>query len=442
MQEQPTTSDINQESELDKEQQTESNLEKIEESAITKIDYIKVPVKRLDSLLDLVEELLINRMHIEEISQRNPELKNVFSHMDMLISGIQFEVTQSRLVPVEQAFARFPRMIRDLSQKENKKINFEVSGGEIELDRSVVDKLGEPLIHLLRNAVDHGITEEGKINLSAIRKSERVQFVVENIGEKINIEKIKKVALSKGLVTTQTISEMKESAIIDFIFHPNFSTKDHVTEISGRGVGLNVVKKFADSFNGRILAENTDKGARFILELPQTLAIIETLLVEVNKSIFAIPFTDIERSVKVYNTDIKRMADRDMGVIDGTNIPLIDLSESFKYVDAIKKVVHVKNSEGKKISNSELTNPEELKTTENQEKAIKKDHKLVVLVKKEEGMAGIVVDSLITEQEVIVKPFTSMLQNIKEFSGSTILGDGRVVLILDVLNIIKTLNKL
>lgn len=387
-----------------------SSFDDIEESAISKIDYIKVPVKRLDSLLDMVEELLISRMRIEEVDHDIPELKEIFSQIDLLISGIQFEVTQSRLVPVEQAFARFPRMIRDLSMKEGKDIDFEVSGGEIELDRSVVDKLGEPLIHLLRNAVDHGIEKSGQIKLQAVRKSERVTFIVENIGAQINVEKIKKVALEKGITDTKTISQLKEKDIINYIFHPNFSTKDKVTEISGRGVGLSVVKNFAKSFNGRVIVEKADTGSRFLLELPQTLAIIESLLVKVGASIFAIPFTDIDRSIKLHKSDIKKMADRDMGVIDNRNIPLIDLNKS----------LHMKSQDEEKENESHL----------------------VVLVKKEEGMAGIVVDSLVSEQEVIVKPLSSVLRNIKEFSGSTILGDGKVVLILDVLNIIKSLNKI
>lgn len=386
----------------------EKEKEKAEEDEnyeVSKIDYIKVPVSRLDTLMDQVEELIIDRMRLKQLSMKTPQLKELANHIDLLISGIQYEVMQARLIPVEQVFARFPRMIRDLSTKQGKKINLEIKGGEIELDRTVVDKLGEPLIHLLRNAVDHGIEKEGTIKLEAIRQSESVLFIVENDGCGIDMEKVKQVAVKRGFVNPADIQKYEESQLVNLLFHANFSTSDKVTEISGRGVGLSIVKKFTDSHGGRVIVKNLPHGARFTLELPSTLAIINALLVSVGKLYFAIPFNNVERSINVGNEHIKRMADRDMALVDGINIPLIKLREVF----------NIKQLEGSSLE-------EELTT---------------VLVKKGDELAGIVVDELVDEQEIIVKPFSSILQNIKGFSGSTILGDGRVVLILDIFNLLK-----
>lgn len=409
---------------------TEENTKKdtksdeIVEAAISKIDYIKVPVKRLDLLLDLVEELLIDKMRIEQLSDKFIELKEISEHINLLISRIQYEVMESRLVPVEQVFARFPRMIRDLSQKQKKEISFEITGGEIELDRTVVDKLGEPLIHLLRNAVDHGIGNKGTIKLQAQRQSEHVIFVVENDEHGIDLERVKATAIKKGLVSSHVASTMSEQSLINFLFDPNFSTNDVVTEISGRGVGLSVVKKFIESFGGRVMVENYPDRAKFILELPLTLAIIETLLVKVKSAIFAIPFANVDRSVKVSYRNIKRMADHNMAVVDGRNVPLVDLKDVFQMAEVL--------SGDKDVAKNPI---EDIK--EDVELSTKGKDALVVLVKKGTEIGGIVVDSIVSEQEIIVKPFSSVLKNIKSFSGSTILGNGKVVLILDVVNLLK-----
>lgn len=402
---------------------------------VVKIDYIKVPVKRLDTLLDLVEELLIDKMRIEQLSSKIEELKQISGHISLLISGIQYEVMQARLVPVEQVFARFPRMVRDLAQKQKKRISFNISGGEIELDRTVVDKLGEPLIHLLRNAVDHGIEKEGQIKLEAKRKSERVLFVVENDGLGIDIEKVKATAIKRGLATPKEIESIEENKLIEFLFNPNFSTSEKVTEISGRGVGLSVVKKFVESFGGRVLVENSKNSVRFILELPLTIAIIESLLVNVDKHIFAIPFNNIERSVVIKTEDIKRMGDHDMAVVDGINVPLVDLRKVF-HKSITTEIDTEASVDNKNIKKAKAPGSEKKKS--NQTSAIK--NTLAVLVRKENSIAGIVIDSLVSEQEIIVKPFSSVLQGIKGFSGSTILGDGNVVLILDVINLLKYIN--
>lgn len=384
-----------------------------------RIDYIKVPIKRLDSLMDLVEELVIDRMTLRQLSHDNSKLREVTNHIDLLIQSLQYEVMQARLVPVDQVFARFPRMVRDLSRKQGKDIDFRVSGGDLELDRSIVDKLGEPLVHLLRNAVDHGIRKEGYIELNATRDKEYAVITVENNDQSIDPEKVKNAAIKRGIITTKEANEMNDDQIINLIFHPQLSTNEQVTEISGRGVGLNVVKKFAESSGGRILVEDMEPGTRFKLELPLTLAIINSLLVEVDKNIFAVPFSTILRSVIVKRKEIKSMADNKMLIVDGTDAPLIDLKEYFSFASKLL---------GANIN---------IETSAEDEKKSENDDVIIVLVKQDDDLAGLVVDKLINEQEVTVKPLSSVLRGVGGFSGSTILGDGKTVLILDVFSLIN-----
>jgi two-component system chemotaxis sensor kinase CheA len=427
----------------DEEKQEQKAAENFSEDLrnVTKLDYIKVPVKRLDALMDMVEELLIDKMRLQQLSNRIPELQEISDHVSLLISGIQYEVMQARLVPLDQVFARFPRMIRDLAQKQKKSIEFVVIGGETELDRTVVDKLGEPLIHLLRNAVDHGVKDKGVVKLEAIRKSDHVLFAVENRGINIVIDQVKAAAIKRGIINAKEAEGFNEQQIINLLFHPKLSTNERITEISGRGVGLSVVKRFVESLNGRVMVENYENGARFILELPLTLAIINSLFVQIKEKIYAIPFTSIERSVEVKPENIKRMADRNMAVIDGKNVPLIDLKEIFGVETLNIAKVEVKGSTQTEEKNKDETkiNKQERQKEEEQVHAYDKPI-TVVLVRKEEEVAGIVVDDLVDEQEIIVKPFSPILHNVNCFSGSTILGDGQVILILDVLGLLKYIN--
>lgn len=377
--------------------------------AVAKIDYIKVPVERLDNLMDLVEELLIDKMRLEQLRLKHQDLEELADHISLLTTSIQYQVMQARLVPVEQVFARFPRMVRDLSQKMGKNIDLNIIGSEIELDRTIVDKLGEPLVHLLRNAIDHGISKKGNIVLRAVRESDYVLIMVENDDQGIDFEKVKKAAAARNIVSAKDIDSLDDAALKNLLFNPRLSTKEQVTEVSGRGVGLSVVKQFVESLGGQVIVENTDPGARFTLQLPLTIAIINALLVNIAGSIFALPFASIVRSVSVEAAEIKKMADHDMAVIDGMNIPLIRLDRIFN-LRAANTGVPVPGQEEAALT--------------------------VVLVKKENDMVGVVIDSLIGDHEITVKPLSPILRGVKGFSGSTILGGGQTVLILDVANLV------
>jgi len=425
-----------------------------EEEAVTaatksaEFTHIKVPVERLDKLMDLMEELLIDKMRLRAKSVDFPEIKETVEHLDRLVSDIQYQVMQARLVPVEQIFARFPRMVRDLSKKEKKQVGFEVSGGDLELDRTVIDGLAQPLVHLLRNAVDHGIAKKGKIRLTAKREKDYALINVTNWGQSIDWEKVISKAADRDLISPETkdnlMSRLRENPLVPdreiqkLLFNPRLSTKDKITETSGRGVGLSVVKKFADQLGGRVMIESpllsssgkgedekikTEDGASFTLELPLSLAIIKALLVRANGSKFAIPFSSIERTVRVPHQKIKSLGDQDVAVVGGIEVPLARLRRVFGF------------------SQPDLAEDE----TDKDEKVpaeIKKAHELSVIVRRGRDIAGIVVDELLGEEEITVKPLPRILQRVRGFSGATIMGDGRTLLILDVVGLLENTQKL
>ena len=386
------------------------------------LDFIKVPTERLDKLVELMEQLLINKMRLEnlvdpETKEREKqdipleELQPIVDHLSRLVSDIQYSVIQARLVPVGQIFARFPRMMRDLSRQSEKEIEFEIIGEDIELDRTIIDKLADPLVHLLRNAVDHGIDKDGTIKLIARREKDFAQIIIEDSGKGIDVEKVKQSAIDRNLIEPLTASNLSRNEIIDLIFNPNLSTKEDVTQTSGRGVGLSVVKTFINQIRGGLIVDtpiNNNGGTRFTLELPLTLAIINALLVRVGEHLFAVPFASIERSVSVYKKDIKSMADQDVAVIGDQEVPLVRLKKIFRLEEEVQDM----------------------------------DEETVVLVERGQNTAGLVVDELVSEQEIMVKPLSPILDSAKGFSGSTVLGSGHIVLILDINSLLENTSRL
>jgi two-component system, chemotaxis family, sensor kinase CheA len=431
-------------------------------SKIEKISHIKVPVDRLDKLMDLTEELLIDRMKMQsvvgntkkqsdnsfiaeiQVKDLIPKMRLTTEHLSNLISSLQYHVMQARLVPVGQIFARFPRMIRDLSHSQKKEIAFDIAGEDLELDRTIVDKLGDPLVHLLRNAVDHGIEGSGKINLTAEREKDFVTINVEDSGAGIDWASVIEAGRTRNIISDKQKESYLDSLRSEnkpnretkkLVFHPELSTNSEVTETSGRGVGLSVVHKFAESISGNIDIEspiNSSGGTRFTLELPMTLAIINALLVKINKEVFAIPFSSIDRVVHVEKSHIKSMADQDIAIVNETDVPLVNLKKIFD-LKLDKKLNPDKTKERK-------SGDDKGKEEGKKDKTIKP--RIVVLVKRGKQIAGIQVDKLLTEEEIIVKPLPDVLRGIKGFSGSTILGDGETILILDVVSLLEDSHKL
>ncbi len=381
------------------------------------ISHVKVPVSRLDSLLSLAEEIMLIRMQLDQLKNNYLPLKNVAERFGRLVSELQYQVMKARLIALDQVFARFPRMVHDLASSTGKTVNFEISGGEIELDRTIVDELGEPLIHLLRNAVDHGIDKTGTVTLSAVRVKDRALISVENSGNVIDFNKVREKAVEKGIVSAETAAKMTQDQLTALLFANRLSTSREITEISGRGVGLGIVKNFADEIGGRVIVTSPVKngqnptGARFTLELPLTIAIIKALLVKVAGRIFALPFADIARSVSINPSDIKTLGGEEVAIIDQEDVPLLRLDKIFN------------------LGGSPNPAPSAPASV------------TAVMVERGDDVAALTVDGLVNKEELIVKPLAPILRQSKGFSGSAILGNGETILIIDVANILEISKK-
>lgn len=314
------------------------------------------------------------------------------------------------MVPIESVVNRFPRMIRDLSKKLNRKMELYMSGEETELDRTVIDEIGDPLMHLLRNSADHGLEdnaariaagkpEVGSIFLDAYQDGNNVVIEVRDDGAGINIEKVKRKAVEKGHVTAEQAEKMSDKEAIDLLFKPSFSTAEQISDISGRGVGLDVVRTNVEALGGSIEAKTElGVGSTFTIRLPLTLAIIQALMTEVGKEKYAIPLGSIQTIEDVPHEDIKFINGEEVISLRGNVIPIIRLRE-------VLDVEEDDNEEGN------LT---------------------IVIVNKGDKQAGLVIDNLIGQQEIVIKSIGQYINNAKIISGSTILGDGEVALILDV----------
>ena len=381
-----------------------------EPSSIEKFREIKVKVETLDTLAGLVGELLVSKMLLDQLfaSGKFGDVPSALDALGRLVSDLQYNVMQARLVPVEQIFGRFPRMVRDLARREQKQVNLVIEGAEIELDRKIVDKLGEPLVHLLRNAVDHGIEvpkeretlgkpATGTVRLVARREKDYAIIEVEDDGGGISEEKVKRVAVEKGIIGRKEAAGLGYEETVALLFDSRFSAAEMVTEVSGRGVGLDVVKRTVESLGGTVqVATQPEKGMRFTLRFPLTLAIVSALLTRVREEVYAVPLTSVVRSVRVRGEDIKRMVGRELVVLSEGNVPLLRLQEFFGF-------------------------PRE-----------REDDVLVVLVNRGDDFLGLGVDELLDKQDIIVKPLDRLVRQSRVFAGFTILGDGKPALILDV----------
>ncbi|WP_105618035.1 chemotaxis protein CheA [Vallitalea okinawensis] len=373
---------------------------------------VRVDIERLDILMNLASELIIIKNSLENIDglKQNSSFNESVEYLERITTNLHDAVMKVRMVPVEQVFNRFPRMVRDLSKKLNKEIKLEMSGKETELDRTVIDEIGDPLLHLLRNAADHGLetpgervakgkNKEGHMKLRAFQDGNNVLIEVKDDGKGINLDKIKEKAINNGLISSTEVENLKKEQIMDFLFMPSFSTAKEVTDVSGRGVGLDVVKTKIQALGGSIEVDTEPgKGSTFTIRLPLTLAIIQALMVNIGLEKYAVPLNTIQTIEKIDSKDIKMVQNNEVIILRNKVIPIIRLDE----------ILHVK------------------KDQEDQ------DAITVVIVKKGEKLAGFVVDDLIGQQEIVIKSLGKYLSNIKLIAGATILGDGEVALILDI----------
>ncbi|PIC65614.1 chemotaxis protein CheA [Sporosarcina sp. P13] len=390
----------------------------IKASSSTSNKTIRVNIDRLDILMNLFEELVIDRGRLQSIASElhNPELNESVERMTRVSSDLQNIILNMRMVPVETVFNRFPKMVRQLARDLNKKVNLEIIGAETELDRTVIDEIGDPLVHLIRNALDHGIEnpeermakgkpEEGTVTLRAYHSGNHVFIELEDDGAGVNRERVIGKAIEKGIVTEEAAVVLSNKQVAELILASGFSTATSITDVSGRGVGLDVVKNTIESLGGHISIDSTEgKGSLFQVQLPLTLSIISVLLVELDQEIYAIPLSSIIETAIIQKSDILNAHNQPVIDFRGTIIPLVDLKEIFE------------------MDNS---------ATEND------NFHSIVIVRKGESLAGLVVDSFIGQQEIVLKSLGNYLQSVFAISGATILGNGQVALIVDCNALIK-----
>ncbi|MBB5147855.1 MULTISPECIES: chemotaxis protein CheA [Ureibacillus] len=379
---------------------------------------IRVSIERLDILMNLFEELVIDRGRLQSIATdvKHSELTETVERMSRTMGDLQNIVLTMRMIPIETVFNRFPKMVRSLSRDLNKKINLEIIGAETELDRTVIDEIGDPLVHLIRNSVDHGIEspevrkakgkpEEGTVILRAYHSGNYVFIEIEDDGAGINKDKVLKKAIDRGIVTKESALVLTDKQINELIFESGFSTAEKITDVSGRGVGLDVVKTTIQSLGGSISIESEqDVGSKFSIQLPLTLSIISVMLVEIEKEIYAIPLSSIIETSIIKKSEILNAHNQKVIDFRGKVVPLIFLDEVFE------------------VPRNEIYDDEYLS---------------VVIVRKGDKLAGLVVDSFIGQQEIVLKSLGNYLKNIFAISGATILGNGQVALIIDINALMK-----
>ncbi|MCM8801407.1 MAG: chemotaxis protein CheA [Candidatus Omnitrophica bacterium] len=389
-------------------------------SYIKKIETVRIPVERLDKIMNLMGELIIAKIRLMQLIQyyKIEALEEVAFTLDRLSSSLQDEIMQTRLIPIAYILDTFPRVVRDLAKNKNKEIDLEVIGSGIELDRVILNEIGDPLIHLVRNAVDHGIESpeerkkigkppKGKLIIKVLREKGQIFIEVSDDGRGVDFEAVRKVAVEKGLVSKEEADKLDNKSILDLICLPGFSTTKKITDISGRGVGLDVVKSKIDSLGGRLDFESQpNKGTKFILALPLTLAIIKAMLVKVRDEIFAIPLMNIRETIKLDREQIKFLQNFEVIRVRDEIIPLIRLDKEFGLLSH--------EEEFTKSTNGKIS---------------------VVIVEYGQKSLGLTVNQILGEQDIVVKPLTSFIKKTKGIAGATVLGDGKVALILDIMSL-------
>ncbi|MBI4690626.1 MAG: chemotaxis protein CheA [Nitrospirae bacterium] len=383
----------------------------------TKTDTIKVDFKKLDDLLNLVGELVIFKTRLNQIETRirgevnnkslSKELNAGLELMGKTISGLQEGIMKARMLPVSHVFSKFPRMVRDLAKMQGKEIQLLFEGEDTELDKTVIDELEEPLLHIIRNAIDHGIesiserikkgkNRSGRIILSAAQESNYVIIKIIDDGRGINFEKIKEMAIEKGLIKSE--DALDKESIISLIFSAGFTTKQQATDISGRGIGLDVVNKNISKLNGHVIADSiTEKGTSFTIKLPLSLAIIPALMAETGGEVYAIPMSAVNESVKVKEDDIHIINNHEVIRFREKVLPIVRLSEFFGLGSKKRKKIYL------------------------------------IIVGRAEKRIAIAVDRLRGQQEIVIKPLDETFGKSYGIAGASISGDGRIILIIDIL---------
>ncbi len=402
----------------DQESRVEATLQSVSSANTSSLSKtIRVDIEKLDTLMNLMAELVIARSRINETLKKYniKQVDESLSQLSRITLDLQNIVMKIRMVPIAYVFNRFPKMVSELSKSFNKEVQLYISGQETELDRTVVDEIGEPLVHLLRNVIDHAIeTKEERLKkgkpasgfarLNAKHEGNNVLIEVIDDGKGLDRETIARKAVEKGLIDEASVSRLSDEEVYLFVFLPNFSTKEKVTEISGRGVGMDVVKTRIESLNGSVSLESAkDVGTKVRIRLPLTLAIIQALLVNVSGNVYAVPISTIDSTLNLPLSDIQLIQSREVVVIRGEIITIIWLNEVFNLP---------RKENGQNVH--------------------------VVITRVGQKKYGFVVDHLLGQDDIVIKSLGRLFRDVKEFSGAAILGDGRIALILEGTDIVAT----
>src|SRR5690625_1242136 len=377
---------------------------------------IRINIERLDVLMNLFEEIVIDRGRLEQISTelQNTDLQETVERMTRATSELKNIILNMRMVPIDHVFNRFPGMIRQLARDLNKEVVVNIVGAETELDRTVIDEIGDPLVHLIRNAIDHGLEstekriekgkpEQGTIDLKAYHSGNHVFIEISDDGAGINKDKVIQKAIENQLITEEQVPSLSNQQIYELILASGFSTTDKVSDVSGRGVGLDVVKNTIESLGGNIsIQSEIDQGSTFSIQLPLTLSIISVLLIELHDEKYAIPLSSIIETAVIHKEQVLSAHHKKVMDFRGRIIPLVDLNDIFGL-----------------------------------DKREDEEYISVVIVRRGDKMTGLIVDSFIGQQEVVLKSLGNYLTNIFAISGATILGDGEVALIIDSNSLVK-----
>ncbi len=379
---------------------------------------VRVSADRIDQLMNLVGELVISRTRINQISGqlKDTELVSSVGLMGNITTDIQEIVMKLRMVPMEQVFNRFPRLVRDLAKDLNKEVNLKITGKDTEIDRVVIDEIGDPMVHLIRNSMDHGLENpedrikngkkaKGTLELSAFNEGENIIIKVTDDGKGIDPEKVKESAINKGILTREAAKNLTQKQSLELIFAPGFSTATVTTDVSGRGVGMDVVKSKIASLGGNVTVNSTiGKGTTTIISLPSSMAIVQALLIKVGEEIYAAPLNYISEVINIEPDQVKNIQKNEVIVLRGKTLPLVrlhDLLEVENYVED---------------KSQPLT---------------------IVVIKSQNKYSGIIVSELIGQQEIVIKPINKKLCKDDYISGATTLGNGQVALIINVNSLFK-----
>ncbi|HEX7240063.1 MAG TPA: chemotaxis protein CheA, partial [Longimicrobiaceae bacterium] len=375
---------------------------------------IRVDLRRLDALMNQIGELVIVRDRLQKLvaAAGEPELGEAVDQAARLISELQDEIMQARMVPVGQVFDRFPRLVRDAARSLGKRVDFVIEGKEIEFDRSMLDEIGDPIVHLLRNSLDHGVEspgerraagkpETGTLRLLAARERSQVIIRVEDDGRGIDRARVLAKAVSSGILPAEGAAALPDEEVYRLLTRPGFSTAEKITDVSGRGVGLDVVATRVRALGGTLeIASERGRGTSFTLRLPLTLAIVRALLVRLGGETYALPITHVSETVEVPEADVRTVKGRTVAVLREEVIPLVGLGALLRRDGGAP--------------------------------AAPGSRRIAVVLEQGEHRVGVEVDGLVGQQEIVIKSFDATQGTLRLFSGATILSDGCPALILDV----------